>query len=258
MNLQKKKELIEELYRRMNVIIGTRENINKIEEYYKTKNISEAVPRRLLNANAPLEALSDVDLCILTTAVYNATNMSIFSPRDYFNKEIIELEKLYFREDEKIDSISEIINQSLTELRALSKSLTDDTINSKNIIDLIQQEVDKINELKKCVANFTYNEKNIKLDYQVKSVLYRIIQEFIQNSLKHSGCKNIMINLESNHNQVKLKVEDDGIGFDINRIRSKGIGLKNMKKRAKIIHADFKIESRINKGTQLIISIPNE
>lgn len=160
--------------------------------------------------------------------------------------------------NEKIDSISEIINQSLTELRALSKSLTDDTINSKNIIDLIQQEVDKINELKKCIASFTYNEKNIKLDYQVKSVLYRIIQEFIQNSLKHSGCKNIMINLESNHNQVKLKVEDDGIGFDINTIRSKGIGLKNMKKRAKIIHADFKIESRINKGTQLIISIPNE
>lgn len=160
--------------------------------------------------------------------------------------------------NEKIDSISEIINQSLTELRALSKSLTDDTINSKNIIDLIQQEVDKINELKKCVVTFNYNEKNIKLNYQVKSVLYRIIQEFIQNSLKHSGCKNIVINLESIDNKVKLNIEDDGIGFDIYTIQRKGIGLKNMKKRAEIIHADFQLESTKDRGTRATILFKNK
>lgn len=155
--------------------------------------------------------------------------------------------------NEKIDGISEIINQSLTELRALSKSLTDDTINSRDTIDLIQHEVDKINELKKCVVSFSFNEKNIKLNYQIKSVLYRIIQEFIQNSLKHSKCKNIKINLEKINNSLKLVLHDDGIGFDINSVSSKGIGLVNMKKRAEIIHADFNVESSINNGTQLTI-----
>ena len=160
--------------------------------------------------------------------------------------------------NEKIDGISEIINQSLTELRALSKSLTDDTINSRDTIDLIQHEVDKINELKKCVVSFSFNEKNIKLNYQIKSVLYRIIQEFIQNSLKHSKCKNIKINLEKINNSLKLVLHDDGIGFDINSVSSKGIGLVNMKKRAEIIHADFNLESSTDNGTQLTIFLTNK
>ena len=160
--------------------------------------------------------------------------------------------------NEKIDGISEIINQSLTELRALSKSLTDDTINSRDTIDLIQHEVDKINELKKCVVSFSFNEKNIKLNYQIKSVLYRIIQEFIQNSLKHSKCKNIKINLEKINNSLKLVLHDDGIGFDINSVSRKGIGLVNMKKRAEIIHADFNLESSTNNGTQLTIFLTNK
>ena len=160
--------------------------------------------------------------------------------------------------NEKIDGISEIINQSLTELRALSKSLTDDTINSRDTIDLIQHEVDKINELKKCVVSFSFNEKNIKLNYQIKSVLYRIIQEFIQNSLKHSKCKNITINLEKINNSLKLVLHDDGIGFDINSVSRKGIGLVNMKKRAEIIHADFNLESSTDNGTQLTIFLTNK
>lgn len=158
--------------------------------------------------------------------------------------------------NESIENISEIINQSLTELRALSKSLTDDTINHFSIIELLQQEINIINVLKKCNVNFIFDDKKLDLNYQTKSVLLRISQEFIQNSIKHSKCKNITIDIKTINDKLKLSLSDDGVGFDINNGSNKGIGLSNMKKRTEIIGGKYKFESTTKTGTQLKITIP--
>ena len=158
--------------------------------------------------------------------------------------------------NESIENISAIINQSLAELRELSKSLTDDTINDSTIVGLLQHESDKINSLGKCNVVFNYNDEKIEANYQMKSVSLRISQEFIQNSIKHSKCKNITIELKKFENELKLILADDGSGFDTNIISSKGIGLSNMKKRTEIIGGTFSLLSTLKKGTQLTISIP--
>ena len=158
--------------------------------------------------------------------------------------------------NESIENISVIINQSLSELRELSKSLTDDTINSLNLAALLDMECQKIKDLKKCSVSFECNEKTMAVDYQIKSVLLRIVQEFMQNSIKHSNCSNITIKLHKTASQLSLHIEDDGKGFDIQKPNTNGIGLANMKKRAAIIGGNFHIESMANQGTKLTISIP--
>ena len=158
--------------------------------------------------------------------------------------------------NESIENISAIINQSLTELRELSKSLTDDTINTSTLVALLQQESDKINDLKKSNIAFNFNDKKIDVTYQIKSILLRICQEFMQNSIKHSQCKNIIIQLNKTENELQLILFDDGVGFDINTISGKGIGLSNMKKRTEIIGGEYAFESVAKKGTQLTITIP--
>ncbi|WP_326384744.1 sensor histidine kinase [Flavobacterium sp. SUN052] len=158
--------------------------------------------------------------------------------------------------NESIENISAIINQSLSELRELSKSLTDDTINDSTIVELLKRESDKINDLKKCKVSFDFNDDKLELNYQMKSVLLRISQEFMQNSIKHSKCKNIKIDLDKFENKLKLTLADDGVGFDISTISSKGIGLSNMKKRTEIIGGNYKLESVAKKGTHLTITIP--
>ncbi len=157
--------------------------------------------------------------------------------------------------NESIEVISTIINQSLSELRELSKSLTDDTINNSSIVKLLQQESDKINDLKKCKVNLTFNKDSIDLNYQTKTVFLRITQEFIQNSIKHSKCNNITIELLETANSLLLNLADDGIGFDKNDITGNGIGLSNMKKRASIIGGTHTLHSDKN-GTKLSIKIP--
>ncbi|MDG2433062.1 ATP-binding protein [Flavobacterium sp.] len=155
----------------------------------------------------------------------------------------------------KIENISSIINDSLTELRQLSKSLTDDTINSLNIHDLIYKECFKVNTLKKCAVHFKTNSREIDLSYEIKVVLYRIIQEFIQNSIKYAKCKDVFVELNKIEGFVFLVLSDDGIGFDATCSSKNGIGLKNMEKRSEIINADFKLTSS-NNGTIVTLKIP--
>ncbi|MXS71064.1 sensor histidine kinase [Chryseobacterium binzhouense] len=153
-------------------------------------------------------------------------------------------------ESERIDQVSQILNQSLQDLRSLSKTLTDDNITKKDIKTLIQEEVSNANSLQKCTIHFESNIDLLDLDFVHKNVLLRITQEFIQNSIKHAQCSNIFIKLETTDEEGwKLAIRDDGVGFDTQNTLSNGIGLTNMRNRASIIDAEFTLHSRENEGT---------
>lgn len=160
---------------------------------------------------------------------------------------------------ERIEQVSQIINQSLQDLRSLSKTLTDDNINQKEIVTLIQEEVDKANAFKRCQISFQHNFEQLDLDFVHKNVLLRITQEFIQNSIKHAKCENIYISLNtSEENLWELKINDDGVGFDQSHITSNGIGLTNMKNRAEIIGAHYHLESTKDIGTTIRIILKKQ
>ncbi len=155
-----------------------------------------------------------------------------------------------------VNEISEIIDESLKELRQLSKSLTSDSIMSHSISELIEDECRRVRILKKCEVHFE-NHSNIDLEsYQIKSILIRITQEFLQNSIKHANCKNIWASMCQTNEYFQLSLEDDGKGFDINSLESNGIGLKNMEKRTELIGGNFILESQNEQGTILTIQIP--
>ncbi|WP_298393622.1 histidine kinase [Flavobacterium sp.] len=157
--------------------------------------------------------------------------------------------------NENIENISAIINQSLKELRALSKNLTDNTIDTSPITVLLEEEFQKIADLKICKVNFSSDATHLVLPYQTKSVLLRIVQEFLQNSIKYSKCKNIVGLLTKNEQSITLSIADDGIGFDVSK-KSDGIGWSNIKKRTEIIGGTSSLKSSAE-GTHLLISIPS-
>ncbi len=154
-----------------------------------------------------------------------------------------------------IDTVNNIINESLTELRLLSKTLTDDTVEKNTISELIKVECKKIEVLKTHTILFK-DDLNLNLSsYQTKSILLRITQEFLQNSIKHANCDSIEISIFNTHNTLFLKLIDNGDGFDIANVKTTGIGLKNMKKRIEMINGKFDMKSNSN-GTIFTIEIP--
>lgn len=93
-----------------------------------------------------------------------------------------------------------------------------------------------------------------RLPHQTELSLYRIAQEMINNALKHSSASEILIELRRSEGLIILSCRDNGKGFNTN-VAGKGIGLLNMKNRAKMIHAALNIESS-EAGTVVEISMP--
>ncbi len=154
-----------------------------------------------------------------------------------------------------INNINDIINESLNDLRHLSKSLTDDTITNYTLSELIKNECKKIQELKTYDIAFENKSKHHINSYQTKSIVFRVVQEFIQNSIKHAQCKKINIDMFTSETEIQMRLKDDGKGFDTESTNFKGIGLNNMKKRIGILKGSFNLESNKN-GTTLTLKIP--
>ena len=93
------------------------------------------------------------------------------------------------------------------------------------------------------------------LDDGIKVNLYRIIQESIQNIIKHAKAKHVTIQFYDETHRLNLVIEDDGIGFDV-KANKKGIGLKNISSRVLNLNGIFKIDSISNKKTLIHIIIP--
>lgn len=156
---------------------------------------------------------------------------------------------------ESIGNISDIINDSLQDLRQLSKTLTDDSITKKNIITLLQQECEKVQKIKKCTLEHDTVIDKIEITYHLKSMIIRIVQEFMQNSLKHAECEVIKLRISHAEKYIVVNISDDGKGFDVENTESLGIGLQNMKKRVKSVGGKFLLNSDFS-GTQLILKLP--
>ena len=107
---------------------------------------------------------------------------------------------------------------------------------------------------------FHSNCAQLNTSEAVKSFLIRIIQEFIQNSLKHANCTEIGIRLHREEAALEIDVEDNGKGFDLDasEVERTGIGISNMEKRAAMIHASLTLKSIPGQGTKMRLSIPSQ
>jgi signal transduction histidine kinase len=153
-----------------------------------------------------------------------------------------------------VASINNILNDSLWEMRDLTKSLVHNGVSEGLIYDLIEHECERVRKL--CSTKFLCNDKKINLSHQMKTILLRVVQEFLQNSIKHAECKNITLVLHAKENQISLTLTDDGKGFDAEKQYSNGLGLKSMKTRIALLKGVFELESKVGFGTKITIILP--
>ena len=104
---------------------------------------------------------------------------------------------------------------------------------------------------------FNYNEEFDwdGLNGETKINVYRMIQESLQNCIKHSKCENVAINLLIINDVLKVTVSDDGKGFKTNTGK-KGIGMRNISSRINKLNGEWNIESSLDKGTTVTLVVP--
>ncbi|HEX9509233.1 MAG TPA: PAS domain S-box protein [Puia sp.] len=143
------------------------------------------------------------------------------------------------------------ISMAIEEIRKLSKELITPTLNDLGLIQSIKELIRSIQTVKKMKIrlNIFGLDENSLLPEQKLNV-YRIIQEQLNNILKHAQASTVEIELNKVKEQISLQVKDDGKGFDP-RARRKGIGISNIISRAELYNGKVEIESAPGKGCRL-------
>jgi signal transduction histidine kinase len=158
---------------------------------------------------------------------------------------------------QKIEDTKDLTRQLITDLKGLSVRLNSDRITQFGLVKTLQTETDRINRTDTFSADFEYTGADPTIAADKAIILYRMIQEILNNILKHSEAKHIHIMLNANENSFILAVKDDGIGFNAEeKLNSGGSGLFNLQNRAKLINAQLNIVSTPGNGAVVTIQMP--
>lgn len=158
---------------------------------------------------------------------------------------------------EKRLSYVDLLQEIELEIRNISHDLhTDDIEVHLDYIDLLNDLIQEKNEF--ALTHFSFSDTSKlnwnKIDGLVKITIFRIVQEALLNVIKYAEATTCEISLnKTKKNKLQLLIEDNGKGFKNNTKENDGIGLKNIKKRARLVHAELSITSNLGKGTKIEI-----
>jgi signal transduction histidine kinase len=158
-----------------------------------------------------------------------------------------------------ISDSKKLVSQAIYDLRHLSHGLSTDYIADRGLVQAIERELEMIRKSGGYEAVFLTEGTSYPLDKQHELFLYRIIQETLNNIIKHAASQKIIIHLRYHPEELTLSIIDNGKGFDLTPLTdnsSFGLGIKNMHNRARLIGAGFQISSTLEEGTSVAISVP--
>jgi PAS domain S-box-containing protein len=177
---------------------------------------------------------------------------------------INELESEDVEEKEKKDYIkytSELIDEAVTSTRNISNNITPNVISNYGLVKSVESFVNKINKMQQISISFKTINIDSRFDETLELILYRILTELINNTLKHASAAHVLIVLELLSQKLILTYKDDGIGFDLRQVLQSdkgGMGLRNIFSRIESINGAIEFEEGIDKGTEVSIKLDVE
>lgn len=150
----------------------------------------------------------------------------------------------------KLAAADNTLSETIDQVRMLSHSLNTDYLETQGLNYAIEKEVDRLSKLRKLKVHWHSDGAEPSFDKGKRIMIFRMLQEVINNTLKHSGAKNISIALQATGG-FALEIKDDGRGFDKEQVLAtgKGSGLTNLQKRTKLAGLSLNITSAIGKGS---------
>jgi two-component system NarL family sensor kinase len=148
-----------------------------------------------------------------------------------------------------------IIDDACVEVRNISHNMMPSALIRLGLIPAINEVVNNVNSVKGIKINFNTNVDH-SLGPSLDITIYRVVQEILNNMLKHAKADQIEMNIERNNSDLHISIKDNGIGFDPEKLKeSKGLGWKNIFSRISMLDGNIKLESQPQKGTSVYINL---
>ncbi|GBD66213.1 sensor histidine kinase [Tetragenococcus halophilus] len=219
---------LQELNTRPQYIDGqTKEEILASERHRLARELHDSVSQELFAA------------MMMMSAVTEKTNESAISEA----------------QQKQLQMISSIINNSQSEMRALLLHLRPVTLEEKSLKKGIEQLLRELQS--KIKLSLKWDIEDVDIPRHIEDQLFRVIQELLSNTLRHSKANELEVYLHLIEENVLLRVVDDGVGFNPDQKESAGsYGLRNVRERIAAVGGTVKVISFKNQGTSIEIKIP--
>lgn len=175
----------------------------------------------------------------------------------YFNSVEENIQQLKKENKEYYSKASSLLDDACEEVRKISHDLASGVLLKFGLVAALKELQDTVSKSNQLQMQLNIFGMEKRLPIEMESNIYRIVQELLNNTLKHANAKSFSVQLNNNGNNLNLLVEDDGMGFDPNKLKDNtGIGLKNVNERLRKLNAKLELDAIIGRGTTYIINIP--
>ena len=147
-----------------------------------------------------------------------------------------------------------MIDKSCKQVRAISHNLVPPSLENFNLVEASKEYCQNMNATHLSQINFQHIGDEVLISKNAEINIFRIIQELVTNSIKHAEATEINMQMSCRENTVQLTIEDNGKGFDRNKVETNGIGLKNVQSRIDYLQATIDLTTN-NQGTSYAIEI---
>jgi len=216
------------------------QNIEKIKSESQIRILNATIDGKETERKEIAETLHDSVSALLSSA-----NLHLMATNQYFNGNT----------PLEISKTQEIIKEASQKIRDLSHTLVSSVLLKFGLNSAVKDLAAKYSNSNLNIETETHNIRRYEQNFEIK--IYNIIQEFLNNILKHSKAKNTVIKLQEKEGAIVLQISDDGVGFDTSKITNKdGLGLNQIEARIHVLKGNFSIDSKIDEGTSIIIKVP--
>lgn len=222
----------------------------KLKQQTKLDQIHSNLQTRIINATIDAKEKERKSIAEIlhdsVSALLSSANLHLQASKSQLNSHV----------PVEISKAQEIVNEASVKIRDLSHELISSVLLKFGLAFAVHDLCEKYSNSEIQFISDDNGIKRYNQDFEIK--IYNIIEELINNILKHSNAKNATINLiERNGNKLIIQIIDDGKGFDVKKaVKKDGLGLNHIEARIKIMKGVFNINSKEGEGTSIFISVP--
>ena len=156
----------------------------------------------------------------------------------------------------EMKSMRSMVRSSLQEVRRIIYNLRPMALDDLGLVPTIRKYLADLEEYHKMTITLSEHGSVDRLASKYEVALFRLIQESVQNAIKHAVAERIHVNIRNERNQVSVSIRDDGVGFDLAKKKEKSFGIIGMRERVEMLDGSITINSKIGGGTTVYVKIP--
>lgn len=158
---------------------------------------------------------------------------------------------------QEVRSLKKMVRDALYEVRRIIYDLRPMALDDLGLSPTLRKYLQTIEEYyQSAKISYHFIGQERRIDSNCEVALFRLIQEAVQNALKHAKANEIIVKVEMTKDSCIVVVKDDGKGFDLNQKKEKSFGIIGMRERVELLNGEISIDSKIGTGTVVLIQVP--